>query len=224
MKHLLLFLLLLAGLIALLNHQFPDALGRSDNGYHLTYLIILAIIIGGSVIASNRTHWKRNLQYATGWAGIFLVLMIGYTYKEQLLDSKLGSELIPGRTTIEANGSMTLHARADGHFYINATINNHKLRFMIDTGASDIMLTRETADRVGLTIAPDAKKQRYSTASGITHGLEVTIGQLRVGDFVLKRATAYVNQGNATTNLLGMDFLNALSSYTVEGGTMTLVP
>lgn len=224
MKNILIFLAAFAALIALLNHQFPGALEHEDNHYHLLYLVVLTIVIGGSVTLSNRAHWKKNVQYAIAWVGVFLLIITGYSYRDTLLNSKLGSELIPGSTTITADDSMLLHARADGHFYISATINNHKLRFMIDTGASDIMLTKETAERIGLNIAPDAKKQIYSTANGISSGREVTIDTMQIGNFTTNNITAYVSQGNAGSNLLGMAFLNRLSGYSVEDGTMTLVP
>ena len=224
MKHTLIFLALLGALIAFLNHQFPGALSSDGRNYHLIYLTVLLLVIGGGAALTNRRRWKQNLKYATWWVVIFLVIMVGHTYKDVLLDSKLASELIPGSTTIQGDGSITLNARADGHFYINARINGKKTRFLIDTGASDIMLTQKAADRIGLVIADGATKRIYSTASGTSSGLEVNIKQMHIGNMTLQNATAYVNQGNSSTNLLGQSFMNRLSSYSVENGRMTLVP
>ena len=224
MKNTLIFLVLLGALVAFLNYQFPGALQSDGSQYHLIYLTVLLLVIGGGAALTNRQHWKQNLKYATWWVVIFLVIMVGYTYRGVLLDSKIASELIPGNTSIQADGSITLHARANGHFYINARINGKKIRFLIDTGASDIMLTKKAANRVGLVIANGASKRIYSTASGTSSGLEVNIEQMQIGNITLQNATAYVSQGNSSTNLLGQSFMNRLSGYSVENGRMTLVP
>lgn len=224
MKPTLIFLALLGLLIVFLNHQFPDALEQGDGEFRLVYIVTLLVLVGSSIVSSMQHEWRTQLKYASWWIGIFFVCMVGYTYGNHLLDSKLGAELVPGRTAMQSDGTLTLHARTDGHFYINARVNGQKLRFMIDTGASDIMLTKQTAERIGLVIRADAKKQIYSTANGISAGLEVVIPRMQIGEYTLSNVTAYVSQGDTDTNLLGQSFMNGLSSYSVEDGKMRLVP
>lgn len=224
MKPLFIFLVLFGLLIALLAVQFPDALGDDGSKYHLMYMTILLLVVGGGSLASYHEHWRNNLKFAAWWVVIFIVIMTSYAYRDVFLNSKMGAELVPGRVSIQGDGAMVLHARADGHFYINAMLNGQKILFMIDTGATDMMLTKQTAERVGLVPAHNAKKKMYSTANGVSAGVEVRIHRMQIGEVVLRDAVAYINQGDAGVNLLGMQFLKHLSSYSVESGEMTLVP
>ena len=47
-------------------------------------------------------------------------------------------------------GSATFTADSRGHFIVNGQVNDMSLRFMVDTGASMIALSREDAARVGV--------------------------------------------------------------------------
>lgn len=224
MKNFLIFLALLGGLVLFLNHQFPHALENQGGSYHLLYLVALLVLVSGGVIRINKSNWGQQAKMAGAWVGIFLIFMIGYVYKDVFLDSKIGSELMPGRTSITQGGEMKLHPRADGHFYIEGRINGERILFMIDTGASYTMLSQSSADRVGLIIPPDAKKTLFSTANGTTAGLAATVSEMRIGELEVENLQVYVNQGSIDTNLLGMNFLQKLSSYSVENGVMTLAP
>lgn len=119
---------------------------------------------------------------------------------------------------------MLLTAREDGHFYVRGTINGADVLFMVDTGATDIVLTMETAARAGFS--PDTLRfdGMAQTANGSVRTAGVRLGELTIGDVTLRDMPASVNEGALNNNLLGMRFLRTLKSWRVEGETLILRP
>jgi len=54
-----------------------------------------------------------------------------------------------------------LSASTDGHFCINGRANGKRIRFMIDTGASDITISPQAAQRIGIDLKKLQFTQRY---------------------------------------------------------------
>jgi clan AA aspartic protease (TIGR02281 family) len=96
-----------------------------------------------------------------------------------------------------------------GHYYIDASVNDQYVNFVIDTGATTVALPLSTAAGAGL----NCKKDAYmSTANGVTRGCVVVIDKLKLGHFTLHRVDAVV-MPNLTSPLLGM---NVLKQFRVE--------
>jgi aspartyl protease family protein len=212
-------------LIALLMHFFPDALHSDQDKAETLRLTIWLAVIGSSLaLRFNRRNMPHMLKAAGAWALIFLVLLLIYSYREPLLHSRLVAELLPSRVQMNENGSLSVRARENGHFFLTADVNGEPVEFMIDTGASGIVLTPHDAKRAGI----DMDALRYTmpsmTANGIGMGAPVEIKTLRVGDVTLRNVPASVNQAEMDNSLLGMTFLKRFRSYSVEGDTLTLVP
>ena len=95
----------------------------------------------------------------------------------------------------------------DGHFYLTAMVNGVKVRFVVDTGASDVVLTQRDAARIGL----DPKTLNYfgtaTTANGQVMTAPVRLDTLSLGDRVDRDVPAVVNNGVLDTSLLGMSYL-----------------
>ncbi|MDR0296627.1 MAG: TIGR02281 family clan AA aspartic protease [Rickettsia sp.] len=64
-------------------------------------------------------------------------------------------------------GELVISCSNDGHFYINALVNGVKIKFMIDTGASDVALTTSDAKMLGFDLSKLNYTRTYSTANGI---------------------------------------------------------
>ncbi len=69
--------------------------------------------------------------------------------------------MIPGQTTTSGVGEVMLSASTDGHFCINGRANGKRIRFMIDTGASDITISPQAAQRIGIDLKKLQFTQRY---------------------------------------------------------------
>lgn len=126
------------------------------------------------------------------------------------------------RPVSAASRSMTLRAGRNGHFMLDARIDGTPVRFLVDTGASAIILGRQDADRIGLRLRERNFTQRFQTANGIVRAAPVVLRELSIGALSLRNVDAVVNDGPMGTALLGMDFLRQLDGYEVARDKLIL--
>lgn len=123
-----------------------------------------------------------------------------------------------------AEAGVSIARSRDGHFWIDAEVNGRQIRFLVDTGASDVVLTREDADRLGILLQPQDYSLVYRTASGTTRAAPVQLDYVSFGTLHLWNVEAAVNQSNMDVSLLGQSFLSRLSGFEVSGNILTLRP
>ena len=116
---------------------------------------------------------------------------------------------------------VTLHRNSDKHFYADATVNGEQVRFLVDTGASEIALTEADAKKVGIAIDPSKYQLLGQGASGIVRGQYIEIEKIDVGGISEETTKAVVVQG-ANVSLLGQPFLEDLDEIVIRKGEMTL--
>ena len=97
-----------------------------------------------------------------------------------------------------------------------------QLRFVIDTGSSDIVLSPADAQRLGLDLSAIKFSSANETANGVGHSAPFTAMKLTVGPFEMQNVPMQINQQPMSASLLGMPFLQRLKSYEVHGDRMTL--
>ncbi|MEB0044888.1 MULTISPECIES: retropepsin-like aspartic protease family protein [unclassified Pseudomonas] len=106
-----------------------------------------------------------------------------------------------------------------GHFVASGHINGQPVDFMLDTGATDVSVPQELAERLKLDKGFGVT---LSTANGLSQGYRTRIDRLQLGDIVLRDVRALVAPGlEGDQVLLGMSALNKLE-FTQRGGTMLL--
>jgi aspartyl protease family protein len=115
-----------------------------------------------------------------------------------------------------------IHAGAHGHFLVEAMVNGVPIDFMVDTGASHIVLTLEDARKLGFTPSALRFDQAFESANGTVRAAPVELRELRVGQLRLFDLEASVNGGPLPISLLGMSFLDRLRSYEVSRGRLVL--
>jgi aspartyl protease family protein len=103
-------------------------------------------------------------------------------------------------------GKIVLTAGTGGHFLTPGSINGHAVQFMVDTGATDVALGADEAQRLGI----DYRKGmvgRGATANGIVSVYRVKLSSVRIGDVEVHDVDASVLPSNAGPILLGNSFL-----------------
>lgn len=213
----------LTALVIYLLKRFPGAID-ADSQPRLVYLLVLLVAIGGSLVLHIRSRPGTALRYAATWVAIGLVLVIGYSYRDVLGDlrTRLGGELLPQAGQAVGDDSVMFRALDDGHFHVEASVDGTPVLFMVDTGASDVVLSPADAERLGLDPGSLDYTRAYSTANGRVYGAPVRIGEIVVGPIRLTNVEASVNQAPMRRSLLGMSFLGRLSGYEVRGDKLTL--
>ena len=115
-------------------------------------------------------------------------------------------------------------ARAQsGEFALRAKINGVDAPMVIDTGATSVVLTYETAKAAGLPLELLLYDVDVETASGRTKAARLTLDRLAIGKLVERSVPALVvPHGQMKTNLLGMSFLDRLESWEVRADRLML--
>ncbi len=184
-----------------------------DTG-RLIYLVILLGAVLGSFIAMGRANLGKTAQQAAVWVLIFL----GAIAAVGLWDDIRGS-LAP-RAAIVGDGRIEAPVAPDGHFYLTATIDGADITFVVDTGASEIVLTETDARAAGISTATLVYTGRAQTANGMVSTAPVTLDRVTLGGVTDQAVPAVVNGGDLDTSLLGMSYL---SRYRMSFTGKTLV-
>ena len=141
-----------------------------------------------------------------------------------------GSSSAVGRTpparAAAAGGGETYRIRvqrAGTSMLVNVRLNNAVTApFLIDTGASDVLIPQSVADRLGLQIGPDTRTKRYSTANGMVEHPVVMLRSVSLGDASVENVPASVSP-SMEVGLLGLSFFNHFT-YNIDAaaGVVTL--
>ncbi len=118
--------------------------------------------------------------------------------------------------------TVTLYADSRGHFVTTGVVNGVSLRFLVDTGASSVVLSSTDARQAGVNYQAGTRVLTQ-TANGVVPVYTVKIDTLRIGDITLNNVDAAVIEGDKLPiALLGMSVLNRMEMKR-DGMTLTLI-
>ena len=118
--------------------------------------------------------------------------------------------------------TVTLFSDARGHFTTVGVVNGVSLRFLVDTGATSVVLSSADARRAGVNYL-GGTRVLTQTANGIVPVYSVKLDSLRIGDITVNNVDASVIEGDKLPiALLGMSFLNRMEMRR-DGTTLTLI-
>jgi aspartyl protease family protein len=110
-----------------------------------------------------------------------------------------------------------------GEFALQARINGLATPMVIDTGATSVVLTYETAKALRLPLELLEYDVDVETAGGHTKAARLTLDRLAIGKLVERSVPALVvPHGQMKTNLLGMSFLDRMESWEVRADRLVL--
>lgn len=186
-----------------------------DLWMRLLYLSLLLLAVGGWVFVEFRQRLGQSLRLAAAWGLIFLGVIAGYG-----LWNDIRPDLMPRQAVVEG-GAIEIPRGPDGHFHLTLEINGTPIRFVADTGATNMVLTREDATRLG--IDPDALVYlgEARTANGSVRTARVELPVVQLGPYVDEGFPAWVNDAEMFGSLLGMDYLQ-LYRVEIDGDRMIL--
>lgn len=176
-------------------------MGQDEFG-RLIYLGLLLAAVGGYFLIELRRRPGRTLQQVSIWGLIFVGVMAGFG-----LWSDMRHDLMPRQSVLDG-GRIEVPMAPDGHFYLTAEVNGTPVRFVVDTGASDIVLTRRDAERAGLDTEALAFTGQARTANGTVATAPVRLDTMELGPIRDTRLRAVVNRGEMDESLLGMAYLS----------------
>ena len=102
---------------------------------------------------------------------------------------------------------IVLQAGSGGHFHTLGSINGQSVRFLVDTGATAISLSKSDADRMRIRYA-SGQMVSLQTANGVIAGYVTTLDRVRIGDVEISGVQAVVAERDMPYALLGNSFLS----------------
>jgi aspartyl protease family protein len=112
----------------------------------------------------------------------------------------------------------------DGHYWAEADVNGRAVRFLVDTGATNVVLTPADAQRLGLQPATLVYDRPVITAEGRTQAAAVVLDHLSVSGARVEKVEALVIANGLETSLLGMSYLGRLSRFEATPTALILRP
>ncbi|MBF0145688.1 MAG: TIGR02281 family clan AA aspartic protease [Magnetococcales bacterium] len=175
----------------------------------------------------SSTRWRggfKIFKMTAPWLVVLFILFSGYVYRHELsgVGQRLLAAFLPHAGVESKPGSMQFVRADDGHFHIQARINGVGVSFLADTGASDIILDRKTASRIGIDLDRLQFSKVYETANGRVRGAPVLLDEFTLGSLVFRRLPASINESNMDQPLLGMAFFNRLQGFEVQKDRLTI--
>jgi aspartyl protease family protein len=204
-------------LFGLTRHEFASAaIGVS---------LLLWLLLSG-LRSARPSDVARLATAAMTWALLLIALIGVYAYRFEASEifGRVTGELLPSEPQVERGGEVVVNRRLSGEFAIAGRVNNARVTFLFDTGASSVVLTAEDARRAGVETSRLVFDVPVATANGSAMAAETRLDQIAVGPIVMRNVPAMVaRRGALDESLLGMSFLERLKSYTVERDRLILV-
>lgn len=135
----------------------------------------------------------------------------------------LGRAEKPSAQLVTGPRSMTLASDRSGHFRVDASVNGGAVNFVVDSGASQVVLRESDAFRVGIRPTPNDYTANVTTANGDIKAARARLNRVTIGDISINDVNALVLPDKALSqNLLGVSFLSRLKRYEYANGRMVL--
>ena len=174
-----------------------------DSLASLGYLALLLLALGGAYLASHRQSVGKSLQMALVWGMIFMGCMAIYGLWGDI-SRDYGRKSLP---ITQQDGAIALPRASDGHYYVTAEVNGTEIEFLVDTGASDIVLSRVDAARIGFDLDKLAFLGSARTANGVVPIAYGRLKTIRLGHHLDQAVSVSINGGEMDKSLLGMSYL-----------------
>lgn len=180
------------------------------------YLALLGTAVAGWFFLQNRQSLGRTAQMAAVWGFLFLGVIAAYG-----LWSDVRRDILPGQSLL-AEGVIEVPRGRDGHYHLTLAVNGTPVRFVVDTGATDIVLSRADAARIGLDPAGLAFIGTARTANGLVRTAPVRLDTVDLDGILDRNVRAVVNEGDLDGSLLGMGYLDRFSRVEIAEGRLIL--
>jgi len=183
----------------------------------LFYLVLLTGAVLGFFLMQNRHRLGRVMQQATVWGLIFLGVIAAAG-----LWSDIRSTVAPRQAVFADQGRIEVPRAPDGHFYLTARVNDVPVQFVVDTGATDVVLTRQDAMRAGIDPGRLNFSGQANTANGVVHTAPVRLRSFEIGALGTRNLRAWVNSGEMDSSLLGMAYLQRFEKLEITRNRLVL--
>ncbi|MBL4874098.1 MAG: TIGR02281 family clan AA aspartic protease, partial [Rhodobacteraceae bacterium] len=168
-------------------------------------------------LRSYRGRMGTMAQQVLIWVLIFLAAVIIYGFKEQLQ-----RQLFPSQGVMISDDTISLTRARDGHFYADILVNGVSVEFVIDTGASEVVLATQDAERVGISLDRLMYLGIAETANGTVRTAQTTLDTFEFAGISNVNVRVFVSEGQMSVSLLGMAYLRQFARIEIIDDTLLL--
>jgi aspartyl protease family protein len=214
----------LGALVLGLARAFPGAVQTSDQWANVLYLCGFLTLLCAGALRARPIAIGRRLQFAAVWVGVAAVLVLGYAYRDVIEDAPRRLQLVfsSGDPVITARHRLAVPQDEEGAYVVYGRINGQRVRFVVDTGATDAVLSLEDARRLGVDVDHLSYRYAAETANGKGYGAAFRAQRLEVGPIGFDDFPMTVNRAPMSSSLLGLSFLNRLDSFEFKDRSLIL--
>lgn len=181
------------------------------------YLVLMLVVVVSWVFVQNRKTLGKTVQQLAVWAFIFLGVIAGYGLWDDIRNT-----VNPQQSMVSNTGQVEVPRSNDGHYYLTLNVNSAPVTFLVDTGATAIVLNAKDARKAGIDPDGLAYLGRANTANGEVRTASVRLDEISLGEITDKNVRAWVNQGDLEQSLLGMTYLQRWSSIEIKNRSLLL--
>ena len=184
------------------------------------YLLMAAMLVLGTLM-TRREPVAKLITIALSWITIFGAGFVLFTFRDNLgwVAQRLKAEAVG--TPVQQGQETRIPMAIDGHFWVDAKLNGHDVKFLVDSGATMTTIDRSTAAAFGIQISA-RRDQFVRTGNGIVRVASGRANALAIGGITRRNVDLEITD-NDDLNVLGMNFLSSLSRWGVEGRWLVLV-
>ena len=128
----------------------------------------------------------------------------------------------PAATLAPGQPGKTIRRHADGLFYVEAEANGQSIRFVVDTGATVVVLNKADAEKLGIPFESLQAKGSMRTVGGPSDMRWARIERLDMAGKRIEKINAAVVPTGLPVSLMGQNALEQLGTVTLRGDTMTI--
>jgi aspartyl protease family protein len=185
------------------------------------YIVMALVLVVGALI-NRREPAAKMVTMALAWIAIFGAGFVIFTFRDDLgwVVQRLRSEATGA--PIEQGQEIRIPMAIDGHFWVNAKLNGHDVRFLVDSGATMTTIGSKTAQQAGV-LNSGARDELVRTGAGVIRVSSARADSLDIGTIHRQAMPIHITDDDQM-NVLGMNFLSSLSRWGVEGRWLILIP
>lgn len=192
----------------------------SDDIARLIALGMLVTVLGSYALIAMRRELGTFLRNALLWVVLFTGVAVSW---------HVWQDLGPGaQVQTVSTDALELRRARDGHYHLTLEVVGPQggapkpVRFIVDTGASEVVLTRADARALGFADDDLSWLGTARTANGLVRTAPVWLDEVRLGALTHRRVRASVNEGEMHVSLLGMGYLERFARIEIARDRLRL--
>lgn len=200
-------------------------MNMAEDGPSLIWGVVCILLLVSS-LAARRLPMGQVAKMGLAWVAIFAAFfaIFSFRFEFQAIWERVKADIAGTGGQSISGEAIELRRQDDGHYWLQIDVNGRPVQFMIDSGATTTAVNTETATEAAIDVDNSGYPVIISTANGRVTAKRGVVRSMKIGQHEIQNHNVVVSENFGDTNVLGMNFLESMKSWKVEGNVMTLQP